>query len=446
MYKVYKVTNFRTIPQVQQHLSEEDMFNIEVVGQVFPFKVNNYVIEELINWNNWRNDPMYALTFPAREMLSEAHFNQVAIALRENWPKEPLKLLCNSIRLQLNPNPAGQMELNTVELEGNAVSGIQHKYEQTVLFFPGNGQTCHAYCTFCFRWPQFTGMEEHKFSSNEADVLVNYLKAHPKVTDVLITGGDPLIMKTALLKKYIQPLLEADLPHVKNIRIGTKTLSFWPFRFLTDNDSDELMELFESVGAAGKHLAVMAHFNHPQELSTQAVVQAIDRIRATGAEIRTQSPLMRTINDAPEIWAELWQRQVQLGLIPYYMFLARDTGAQHYFGVPLVRAWNIFKKAYQSVSGIARTVRGPSMSATPGKVQVCGVAEIKGEKVFVLNFIQARNADWVQVPFFARYNENAIWLDELRPAFNEKHFFFEQKPQSLHLQHMLPEEDYVLLS
>jgi hypothetical protein len=86
------------------------------------------------------------------------------------------------------------------------------------------------------------------------------------------------------------------------------------------------------------------------------------------------------------------------------------------------------------------------MSATPGKVQVCGVAEVKGEKVFVLNFIQARNADWVQVPFFARYNENAIWLDELKPAFNEKHFFFEQKPQSLHLQHMLPEEDYVLLS
>jgi L-lysine 2,3-aminomutase len=122
----------------------------------------------------------------------------------------------------------------------------------------------------------------------------------------------------------------------------------------------------------------MAHFNHPVELSTPTVqTAAIKRIRATGAQIRTQSPLLRTHQRfKPEIWAEMWRKQVNLNCIPYYMFIARDTGAQHYFAVPLVKAWEIFQAAYQQVSGVCRTVRGPSMSCTPGKVQMLGVSEI----------------------------------------------------------------------
>ena len=118
---------------------------------------------------------------------------------------------------------------------------------------------------------------------------------------------------------------------------------------------------------------------------------------------------------------------MQLSLIPYYMFIARDTGAQHYFAVPLVRAWEIYRKAYQSVSGICRTVRGPSMSCTPGKVQVLGVTDIQGEKVIMLRMIQGRDPDWVQKPFFAEYNNQAIWLDQLRPAFGKEKFFFEEE-------------------
>ena len=126
------------------------------------------------------------------------------------------------------------------------------------------------------------------------------------------------------------------------------------------------------------------------------------------------------------MWAEMWRKQVQLGCIPYYMFVVRDTGAQHYFGVPLVRAYEIFIKAYSSVSGLARTVRGPSMSATPGKVQVVGTTELNGEKLLILRFLQGRNPDWAHKPFFAKYDEKAIWLDDLEPAFGEK-FFFEDE-------------------
>jgi L-lysine 2,3-aminomutase len=126
------------------------------------------------------------------------------------------------------------------------------------------------------------------------------------------------------------------------------------------------------------------------------------------------------------MWAEMWKKQVQLGCIPYYMFVVRDTGAQHYFGVPLVKAYEIFREAYKKVSGLGRTVRGPSMSATPGKVLVDGTPTINGKKVISLRFLQGRNPDWVQKPFFAEYDEKAIWLDDLKPAFEEK-FFFEDE-------------------
>jgi hypothetical protein len=150
-------------------------------------------------------------------------------------------------------------------------------------------------------------------------------------------------------------------------------------------------------------------------------------LRSVGVQIRTQSPLLKHINDTPEIWAEMWRKQVNLNCIPYYMFIPRDTGAQDYFALPLEKAWNIFRDAYQKVSGVCRTVRGPSMSCTPGKVQILGVSEIKGEKVFVLRMIQGRNPDWIGRPFFAKYNPGAIWMSELKPAFDEDQFFFEDE-------------------
>lgn len=167
------------------------------------------------------------------------------------------------------------------------------------------------------------------------------------------------------------------------------------------------------------------HYNHVRELKTPIARAAIARLRDTGAEIRSQGPLLKHINDDPDAWAELWREQVKLGIIPYYMFVERDTGARHHFEVPLYRAWQIYREAMQMVSGLGRTARGPSMSASPGKVEVQGVTEVQGERVFVLRFIQARNPDWVQRPFFARFDPQAAWLDQLKPAFGEEKFFFE---------------------
>ncbi len=427
-YRAYTLKNLESMPQARL-LSAEQVEAIRVVGSVLPFKTNNYVVGELIDWEDVPNDPMFVLNFPQREMLRPEHYECMRAALEfgENSPEAAAA--AHEIRLALNPHPAGQLEHNVPEIYGQKLPGMQHKYRETVLFFPSNGQTCHAYCTFCFRWPQFVGEDSLKFAAREAGQLVDYLKAHREVTNVLITGGDPMVMSAKNLAMYIEPLLEAELPNLAGIRIGTKSLAYWPYRFLTDKDAGEVLALFRKVTARGLHLAIMAHFNHPRELETDAVRRAIEAVRATGAEIRTQSPIMRNINDSPGAWASMWRQQVQLGCIPYYMFLARDTGAQQYFRIPLVKAWEIYREAYSQVSGLARTVRGPSMSCDPGKVRVLGPVDVDGRKLIALNFLQGRDPEWVQRPFFAEYDEEATWLDELRPAFGAKRFFFEDEAE-----------------
>lgn len=427
-YRAFTLQTYRQVPQLNA-LSDDEKFAIDVVGQVLPFRINNYVIDQLIDWENVPNDPIYRLTVPQRGMLQPEHFNAMAKLLRNGASAEEIRNMANEIRLQLNPHPAGQLEYNVPTVNGVKLTGVQHKYRETLLFFPSQGQTCHAYCTFCFRWPQFVGMDELKFAMKETELLIEYIRQHPEVTDILFTGGDPMIMRSSALASYIEPLLAID--HIHTIRIGTKALSYYPYRFTHDNDADDLMRLFEKVSESGKHLAIMGHFNHHQELRTPALEEAVARIRNTGAQIRTQSPLMRHINDDPVVWSTMWRRQVDLGMIPYYMFLARDTGAQHYFAVPMVKAWEIFREAYQQVSGICRTVRGPSASATPGKIQVLGVTEIHGKKVIALRFLQGRNPDWVHRPFFAEYDEHATWVDELVPAFGEERFFFEEEEMSV---------------
>ena len=425
-YAPYTLSTMDSIPQLET-LSERRRLAMKAVAQVLPFRTNRYVTDELIDWGNVPNDPIFQLTFPQPGMLEPEDLARVVAMLRDGASTRQIRPLADQIRRKLNPHPAGQLEHNVPRLDGVPLPGLQHKYRETVLFFPSRGQTCHAYCTYCFRWAQFVGMEELKFTQRETESFHAYLRRHEEVSDVLFTGGDPMIMRAWHLRAYIEPLLQPRFDHIRHIRIGTKALAFWPRKFVSDPDADTLLRLFEEVVESGRHLALMAHFTHPRELETPMVRQAIERIRATGAVIRTQAPLIRHINDSPATWADMWKQQVALGCIPYYMFVERDTGPKGYFGVPLAEAHDIFRRAFRSVSGLARTVRGPSMSAMPGKVVVLGTQEIRGEKVFVLSFLRGRKREWVGRPFFARFDPEAKWLDELRPAFGDRRFFFEDE-------------------
>jgi KamA family protein len=395
---------------------KEKLQDIKRSALIFPFKASPYLVDELIDWEMEGDialDPFYKLVFPTMAMLDQHHQDDLNAICDAGDPKE-IKMAIERIREDLNPHPAGQKTLNAPKKA--ELTGVQHKYAETVLFFAAAAQTCHAYCTYCFRWAQFIGDADLRFAQKDADSLFDYIEDHPEITDILFTGGDPMIMKTNMLKQYFEPFIDPEhLPHVKNLRIGTRALTFWPQRFTTDPDADSLMKLLKDVKEiGGRHVAIMAHLSHYREISTKKVQHAIHRLKQeAGVIIRSQSPIMAGINDDAAVWNKKWKEEVRLGIIPYYMFIARDTGAQAYFNVPLVRAQKIYAEAIRSTSGLCRTARGPSMSCTPGKVEICGVQTIQGTDAFVCRFLQCRDDEWIGKIFFAKFDPKAIWYDDL---------------------------------
>ena len=190
-------------------------------------------------------------------------------------------------------------------------------------------------------------------------------------------------MKSDVFDSIMSPLTRPEFKHIKNIRIGTKALTYHPYRFLTDPDADATLECFRSFIDQGKHISIMAHFSHYNEIS-KATIEAVKRLREVGCNVRTQAPIMRYINDNPLVWAKMWEKQVEVGMIPYYMFIARDTGPQAYLRYHLQKLY-IFIKKLVKLSGLSHTARGPSMSCGPGKICVIGREKLQVD-VFVLIF------------------------------------------------------------
>ena len=392
-------------------LSSDMVDGMRLHAAVLPFRVNEYVIENLIDWSNIPEDPIFQLVFPQPGMLPDLTTAQLEL-LRSGGraSRERIELVAR-LRAELNPHPAGQQEHNVPMLDGQSIDGVQHKYEQTALYFPAQGQTCHAYCTYCFRWAQFIGDPDLRFAAKTPEQFVGYLHAHPEVHDVLVTGGDSMIMSTERLRSHIHALMGVET--VRTFRFGTKALAYWPDRFVNDTDADDLLLMFEEIIASGCMVAVMAHFSHPRELSTPLVQEAMRRIRATGAVIYCQAPLMAHVNDDAQTWADMWRAEVSAGAVPYYMFMARDTGPQDYFEVPIPRAYEIFTEAYRTLPGLSRTVRGPVMSSGPGKVMIDGISGEPGSLIAHARFLQARDPELVGRPFRAACPDDASWLDDL---------------------------------
>jgi KamA family protein len=410
------------VPQLK-HLPAELLRGIRLAAMVFPFKVNSYVLDNLIDWEAGSDDPMFRLVFPHPEMLLEED-RQKLDRLSRLGDSEAIRVEVDRIRAAMNPHSSDQV-VNVPIFDGSSIEGVQHKYDETALFFAKQGQTCHSYCSFCFRWPQFVQSSVHRFQAQDGTQLYRYLRTHPEISDILLTGGDPFVMSSRRLADYLEPLLAPEFAHIKNIRIGTKAISYWPHRFLVGKEANELKSLLLRISEAGKHVAIMAHVNHWRELAPEPVHRAVDALRSVGAIIRTQSPILRHVNDDVSVWRRNWTDQVAMGMVPYYMFVERDTGANHYFRLSLQKALSIYQKASASVSGICRTARGPVMSAGPGKIQVLGRLAIGANEYFVLSFLQARRKEWLNRPFLAKYSESASWISELTPPESEGQFFFE---------------------
>ena len=446
----YRAIDLRNVSKIPQWgLIDPDVRDaIEVVGHVLPFRTNQYVMDDLIDWSRVPDDPIFQLVFPQQPMLEPSAFARIRGPAAGRCPERHARQRDqpDPTESQSAPGRAAYSQRPNARWPPPAGVAAQVSRDGVVLSVARADVPCLLHVLLPLA--QFVGLENLKFQASEADDLVEYLKVHPEVTDVLITGGDPMIMRSQVLRKYIEPLLSPELEHVQNIRIGTKSVAYWPHRFVSNPDADDCLQLFEEVVASGRHMAIMGHYSHPVELEPEIAREATRRIRNTGTQIRMQAPLIRHVNDEPEAWATLWKTGVRLGLIPYYMFVERDTGARNYFEVPLVECYKIFKEAYSSVSGLARSVRGPSMSAFPGKVRILGVVTLRDimdshvfetlreslgfdllvdadKPLMVCDFIQARDPAWVRKPFFATLDENAAWFDDLRPAFGKDRFYFE---------------------
>lgn len=153
---------------------------------------------------------------------------------------------------------------------------------------------------------QFTAVGSYQqLESKDASRLKEYPTRHPCVKDVLFTGGDPMVMQTSNLRKYIKPLL-SGLDSPDTIRIGTKSIPSRPYRYISDPDSKAILDLFSEVITTGKHLTIQAHFSHSRELEHPSIQEAIRIIRMTGAQIRCQGPLIQHVNDSAETWTRMW--------------------------------------------------------------------------------------------------------------------------------------------
>lgn len=345
------------------------------------------------------------------------------------------------IRQKTKPDHAKQSMNRPIMTRKNNTEillGCQHKYQPTLLVFPQKGQNCFSYCTYCFRASQFYDNNESKFIEKNATNTMKYLKRHPEITDLLITGGDPSYMTYADFSQYLLPFLDPAFSHIQTIRVGTRALSYQPQRYLSYPDTEKLLKLFKQVSEAGRRIAFMAHLSHESEFSPETV-QAIRKLKEAGVQIFSQTPILKHINavvgaddqvdveKSSQLWVRKWNIENSLGIVPYYMFIARDCGPKNYFELPLVKAYDVYIRARQQMSGLSHTLRGPSMSCTPGKIQVTGTPTINGKRVIELKFIQSRNPEWQNQPFYAQYDEKASWISQLRPAFGEKKFFYEDE-------------------
>ena len=400
-----------------------------VVSLIVPFCVGEYVLRELIDWDRIPDDPIFRMTFPHADMLDSEDYAALA-ELRRRKTDPGADVIAREvarIREGLGLRPAGSTAGSVPTLDGRPIHSLRHAYRETVRVAPAPaaGRWCHLYRTGSWRRGPFAGLPEARFQSCDVDDMVAYLKARSEVTEVTFAGGDPMMMRAEVLRRYVEPLLHNDLEHVRTIRIDTESPARWPQRFLTDRDTAEVLSIFAEVVRRRRHLVVMGDFSHPRELEPVVAQRAVRRIRSTGAEIRMRAPLLRGVNDDPAAWEALWKTGARTGMIPNDMYIERDAGPNGFFDVKLARAHEIFRQAYSRIPAAARTARGPSMSARPGEIRLLGESTLGGHRCFVLDFLRAKDPEWVRRPFFARFDPDATWFDDLQPAFAGQDFFFD---------------------
>jgi len=364
--KVRHVTRVAKLTQVP----EAERERLAEVERRFAFRVNDYYLG-LIDWDD-PDDPIRQLVIPRTEELS-------------GW---------------------GRLDASN-EASVTVTRGVQHKYADTALLLCN--EVCGAYCRYCFRKRLF--MNDNDEATLDVSRGLTYIRNHPEITNVLLTGGDPLLMAPAKLLGIVRAV--RDIPHVRIVRIGSKMPAFNPWVIL---DHPELLEGLGELSTPERRIYLMTHFDHPREL-TEPARTALDQVLHAGVIATNQCPLIRGVNDDPDTLAELWRELSFLGVPPYYLFQGRPTEGNEPYELPLARTFQIFDAARRKVSGLAGRAR-LVMSHETGKVEVLGL----DDRRFYFRYHRAKDPADAGRFFACERDDEACWLDDLvaSPGFGDE--------------------------
>ena len=349
------------------YLTEFEREKLKQITEKFVFRVNEYYLN-LIDWED-PNDPIRKLVIP----------NEGELVEYGRWD-------------------ASDEDTNYV------VPGCQHKYRSTALLIVS--EVCGAYCRYCFRKRLFRN-DVHEATS-VVEPGLEYIKQHPEINNVLLTGGDSLILSTAKLRSIISRLREID--HVQIIRLGSKIPVFNPMRIYEDS---ELLETIREFSSSDKRIYIMAHINHPREITPEAV-KGFEALHQAGAIVVNQTPILKGINDNSQILGELLDRLSWAGVSPYYFFVNRPVAGNSSFVLPLKKVYSLVEEAKALTSGLGKRVR-LSMSHTSGKIEILSIENGKA----YLKYHQSRDNEYGRF-MILDCPDDAAWFDDL-PG-NEKYW------------------------
>jgi KamA family protein len=354
------LTTLRSVPQ----LDGAAQMRLQPVSDKFAFRSNEYY-QSLIDWND-PDDPIRRLVIPIEGELAD-------------W---------------------GRLDACD-EADYTILPGLEYKYRDTAILLVND--VCGAICRFCFRKRVF--LDDNTEVVRDVSEGLEFIRAHPEICNVLLSGGDPLLMSGDRLGGILRRLREID--HIGVIRLGTKMPAFDPARIIADH---RLRAAIETYGLAEKKVYIAVHYTHPREL-TPLSIEALNVLQKSGAVLVNQTPLIRGINDHPVVLRELLERLSCIGVAPYYVFQCRPTLGNKPYTMPLERGYAIFREAQEASNGLARRSRFV-MSHSTGKIEVVGQSDGK----LYLRYYRAANPENHGRMMVFDSNPAAEWFDEYAEA------------------------------
>lgn len=375
--RVKYITKIDDIPQ----LTDSEKQRLNRVLDSYVFRVNDYYLG-LINWDD-PDDPIRQLVIPREDELNE-------------W---------------------GELDASD-EKAITVAKGIQHKYASTALLL--TTEVCGSFCRYCFRKRLF--MNDNDEAHTDVSEGIEYIRQHTEINNVLLTGGDPMLLSSKRLEKILSALREID--HVKIIRVGTKMPAFNPFRFI---DDPQLLEVLSKHSHSDRRIYFMCHFDHPVELTPECR-EAIKLIQNAGVICVNQNPIIRGISDSPDVMSRLWNELSYMGMPQYYVFQGRPTAGNEPYEVPLTEAYFAIEKAKRECSGVAKRLKY-AMSHESGKIEIVGV----DHRYIYLKYHRAKHNEDEQRMLVCHRDDKAYWLDQLKPVDGYRNDYYrpEEVPESI---------------